>query len=70
MIEVISEGMKGNVVALRAHEMVSHGDYTKVVFPNVEEKIKAYGKVRLRLARPRRHEAGEIRIRFLKSVER
>jgi hypothetical protein len=47
MIEVISEGMRGNVVALSAHGRVSHGDYTKVVVPNVEAKIKAYGKVRL-----------------------
>ena len=46
MIEQISEGMRDNVVALRAHGMVSHKDYERVVIPTVEEKIRLYPKVR------------------------
>jgi hypothetical protein len=47
MIEVIQEGMRGNVVALAASGKVSHEDYRAVVIPVVEEKVKAYDKVRL-----------------------
>lgn len=47
MIEVITEGVKGNVVALAAHGKVDHNDYEKVLIPVLEEKIKVHGKVRL-----------------------
>ena len=47
MIELISEGLRGNVVGLAAHGKVSHKDYQLVVIPAVEEKIKMHGKVRL-----------------------
>lgn len=47
MIERITEGMRGNVVALAAHGKVSHEDYQKVVIPAIEEKIVAYDKLRL-----------------------
>ena len=47
MIEVISKGMRDEVVALSAHGKVSHEDYATVVIPQVEEKLKAHAKVRL-----------------------
>ena len=47
MIERITEGMRGNVVALSAHGKVSGEDYQQVVIPAVEEKIKTHSKVRL-----------------------
>jgi hypothetical protein len=47
MIELITESMRGNVVALAAHGKVSHQDYAQVVIPAVEEKIRLHAKVRL-----------------------
>jgi hypothetical protein len=47
MIELITERMRGNVVALAAHGKVSHQDYAQVVIPAVEEKIRMHAKVRL-----------------------
>jgi hypothetical protein len=47
MIELITQSMRGNVVALAAHGKVSHQDYAQVVIPAVEEKIRMHAKVRL-----------------------
>jgi hypothetical protein len=47
MIEVITEGMMANVLALAAHGKVSHQDYAQVVIPSVEEKLKMHPKVRV-----------------------
>jgi hypothetical protein len=46
MIEPITEGMRGNVVALKALGKVTHEDYAQVVIPAIEEKISAHGKIR------------------------
>jgi len=47
MIELITEGMKGNVVALTTHGKVSHEDREQVLIPAIEEKIKKFAKIRL-----------------------
>ena len=47
MVELITKGMRANVVALVAHGKVSHEDYEKVVIPAVEESIKLHSKIRL-----------------------
>jgi len=46
MIEVITDGMRPNVLALAAHGKVSHQDYSRVVIPAVEEKLKMHPKIR------------------------
>jgi hypothetical protein len=46
MIELITNGMRENVVALIAHGKVSHEDYQKVVIPAIEEKIRTHAKIR------------------------
>lgn len=46
MVELIIEGMKDNVVAMRAHGTVEHEDYQQVIIPAIETKLKAYAKVR------------------------
>ena len=47
MIEVLTKGMRDNVVAITAHGKVDHDDYQKVIVPEVEKKLKTYPKVRL-----------------------
>lgn len=47
MIELITEGMKDNVVAMRAHGTVEHEDYQRIIVPAIEKKLKAYPKIRV-----------------------
>jgi hypothetical protein len=47
MIELITEGMKDNVVAMRAHGTVEHEDYQRVIVPAMEHKMQSYPKIRV-----------------------
>ena len=47
MIELITEGIKDNVVAMRAHGTVEHEDYLRVIVPAIERKLQSYPKIRV-----------------------
>jgi hypothetical protein len=47
MIELITEGIKDNVVAMRAEGTVDHEDYQRVIVPAIERKIESYPKIRV-----------------------
>lgn len=47
MIELITEGIRDNVVALRAHGTVEHEDYKRIIVPAMERKMESYPKIRV-----------------------
>jgi hypothetical protein len=47
MIELITEGMKDNVVAMRATGTVDHEDYQRVIVPAIDRKIESHPRIRV-----------------------